>query len=207
MGSGKQVFNYLEAAQELLKRSYPDIFNGTQVGPVFIPETLLPSYTRAVVHRNFEEKLNQYYVSQNPKENGENLIKDQEFNKFKGVHAERIFHEECQRILQMRGSKVVVLEGFQMMLPEILRKPGAQAGGRQESDFLIINQEYLYIMSLEVKYNLHAIPHGNREASIQKGLSQISQIKTILETFFSNDIDISKWRFVGVLGSWICGDE
>ena len=27
-----------------------------------------------------------------------------------------------------------------------------------------------------------------------------SKIKTILETFFSHDIDISKWRFVGVLG-------
>ena len=36
--------------------------------------------------------------------------------------------------------------------------------------------------------------------SVQKGLDQITKIKTILETFFSNDIDISKWRFVGVLG-------
>ena len=76
MGSGKQVFNYLEAAQELLKRSYPDIFNGTQVGPVFIPETFLPSYTRAVDPRNFEEKWN--HVSQIIKEDGENLLTDQE---------------------------------------------------------------------------------------------------------------------------------
>ena len=56
-------------------------------------------------------------------------------------------------------------------------------------------------MSLENKYNLHSKLDSKEKPSVQKGLEQISKIKTILETFFSNDIDISKWRFVGVLGS------
>ena len=38
------------------------------------------------------------------------------------------------------------------------------------------------------------------ETSVEKGLSHISKIKIILETFFSHAIDISKWSFVGVLG-------
>ena len=49
------MLNYTEAAKLLLRRSYPDIFNGTQVGPEFIPETFLPSYTRSVDFEHFEE--------------------------------------------------------------------------------------------------------------------------------------------------------
>ena len=56
-------------------------------------------------------------------------------------------------------------------------------------------------MLLEVKYNLYSVPDGkNMKTSIDRGLNQISLIKTILETFFCNDIDISRWKFVGVLG-------
>ena len=77
MGSGHQIFDYAEAANLLLKRSYPHIYNGTQVGPIFIPETFLPSYTRAVDPQHFEEKLNQYHKSQNPREKGEILSEKQ----------------------------------------------------------------------------------------------------------------------------------
>ena len=153
----------------LLERSYQHIFKGTQVGPEFIPETFLPSYTRAVDPEHFVGKLKQ---SPNP----------EELNKFRGTFAERIFYDSLKAELMMKSSIAIVLEGFQMMLPEILRKPGSQAGGRQESDFLIINQEYQYVMSLEVKYNLHAITDSNREASIKKGTDQITNKRMTLRS-------------------------
>ena len=68
-----------------------------------------------------------------------------------------------------------------MILPKILHEPGVQTGGRQESDFLIINSLYKYIMALEVKYDL---------CSQSGGLDQISKIKMILEALFGNDIEV-----------------
>ena len=53
MGNGNCIFDYVEAANLLLMRSYPEIANGTQKGPIFIPETFLPSYTRGVDPVNF----------------------------------------------------------------------------------------------------------------------------------------------------------
>ena len=57
MGSGQKIFDYFQAAELLLRRSYPEIANGDQDGPIFIPETFLPSYTRAVDPDKFREKL------------------------------------------------------------------------------------------------------------------------------------------------------
>ena len=201
MGSGNKIFNYWEASKLLLKRSYPDIHYGKQVGPIFIPETFLPSYTRAVDPDQIAEKLKMFHGRQDTMEKGENLAIDQELKKFRGNLAERNFYDELQRVLEIQNFKAVVLQGFQMMLPEIICKSGTQTGGRQESDFLVINQDFKYIMLLEVKYNLYSVPDGkDMKTSIDRGLNQISLIKTILETFFCNDIDISRWRFVGVLG-------
>ena len=82
------MLNYTEAAKLLLRRSYPDIFNGTQVGPEFIPETFLPSYTRSVDFEHFEKKMNEYHKCMNPKEREEILSRKQESKKFKWVLGE-----------------------------------------------------------------------------------------------------------------------
>ena len=214
MGSGNQMFDYREAAMELLKRSFPNIYYGTQVEPIFIPETFLPRtrmLSRAVDPKKFPEKNRQAYASyKEPKKKKMKtkykMTKEEEEEKmisdFKGMFGERIFYDDLKAVLIMRNSKVVVLQDFQLMLPEILCKPGTQVGGRQESHFLIINQECQYLMSLEIIYKLYSNTAFDDDIipSVQKGLDQITKIKTILETFFSNDIDISKWRFVGVLG-------
>ena len=62
MGNGKQTFDYIEASKLLLKRSYPEIEDGTQTGPIFIPETFLPSKdTRGVDPENFLKNLEQHH--------------------------------------------------------------------------------------------------------------------------------------------------
>merc|ERR1719232_2418439 len=156
MGHGNHMFDYMKASDLLLKRSYPEIADGTQEGPIFIPEAFIPEkYSRGVDPDNFDEKFRQYYSSKYPKEKGEKLLK-MEHDAFKGNYAERIFYDELSRVLIKKSSKSVVLHGSQMILPEILREPGIQAGGRQESDFLIINPLDKYIIALEIKYNLNS---------------------------------------------------
>ena len=153
MGHGNHMFDYLKASDLLLKRSYPEIADGTQEGPIFIPEAFIPEkYIRGVDPDNFKEKLRQCQSSKYSKEMGEESEKNED-DAFKGNFAERVYYEELRRVLIKKCSKTVVLHGTQMILPEVLREPSVQAGGRQESDFLIINPEYLYIMA---KYNLHS---------------------------------------------------
>merc|ERR1719232_1246864 len=199
MGHGNHMFDYMKASDLLLKRSYPEIADGTQEGPIFIPEAYIPEkYTRGVDPDNFEEKLRQYHGSKYPKEKGEKLPEKTENDAFKGNYAERVFYEELRRILIKKCSKSVVLHGTQMILPQVLRESERK---EQESDFLIINPEYMYIMALEGKYNLHSqSANKDKKPSLQKGLDQISKIKTILEAFFGNDIDLNEWKFVGALG-------
>ena len=200
MGNGRQTFDDIEAANMLLRRSYPEIENGSQTGPIFIPETFIPEkYTRGVDPDNILERLEQLYSPDDTSASSYSKYKNmsEELAAFKGTYTERIFYDELRRVL--KGSRAVVLHGTEMMLPQNFPK----SGGRQESDFLIINRDYKYIMSLELKYSLFSKSDSgvrDKDPSIQKGLKQISIIKTIFETFFGNDIDLSDWRFVGVLG-------
>ena len=56
MGHGNHMFDYLKASDLLLKRSYPEIADGTQEGPIFIPEAYIPEkYTRGVDPDNFKK--------------------------------------------------------------------------------------------------------------------------------------------------------
>ena len=190
MGSGITTFNYAEAAKLLLERSYPEIYNGTQHGPIFIPETFLPTYTRAVDPYKFQEKLEQFQSTGGINQKSFN----DELGRFKGAFAERIFFDELQRVLNLRRSGSVCLNGSTILSPNVLK-----SGSQQECDFLIINKNHKYIMSLEIKFNLESYS-SEYKPTVEKALEQLSKIKRILETFFSNDIDISKWKFVGIIG-------
>ena len=57
MGGGKYFKNHEEAAEELLKRNFPEIAEDKQVRAVFIPETYLPTVPRAVDPEEFEMKM------------------------------------------------------------------------------------------------------------------------------------------------------
>ena len=198
MGSGNQTFDYLSAAALLLKRSYPEIENSSQQKLVLIPETFIPSYTKGVDPKNVERKVEQVYSTTTQNVLSFKSAKE-EITAFKGTYAERIFYDQIKK--EMKSSKVVVLHSLHLMLPKLLTKPGTQSGQRKECDFLIINNELKYILILEIKHNLHAISKvEGMKTSIQVGLDQICKIKTILETFFGNDINIEDWKFVGALG-------
>ena len=113
MGHGNHMFDYLKASDLLLKRSYPEIADGTQEGPIFIPEAFIPEkYTRGVDPDNFEAKLRQYHGSKYPKEKGEKLSEKTEDDDFKGNYAERVFYEELMRVLIKKCSKSVVIVGL-----------------------------------------------------------------------------------------------
>ena len=43
MGGGQYCTDFHQAADILLQRSYPEVFNNTQTATVFIPETFLPT--------------------------------------------------------------------------------------------------------------------------------------------------------------------
>ena len=201
MGSGNKTFDYMEAANLLLKRSYPEIEDGTQNAPIFIPETFLPSYTRGVDPDKFEEKLQQYHDQSNDEFQDVPTNMIDEMRAYKGTFAERLFYDELKQLMEKYNSRAVVLQGSEIISPKLLGKPGSQSGQKQECDFVIVNQDYKYVMSLEIKYNLYAkADAGQKESSIQKGLDQISKIKTLLEAYFCNDIGLTDWKFVGVLG-------
>ena len=127
MGNGNHMFDYLEASNLLLKRSYPEIEDGTQEGPIFIPESFIPKYTRGVDPDNIGEKLRKYHRNKNPKEKGEKMTQKEERAAFKGNYAERIFYEELHRVLMKKCSKSVVLHGTQMILPKTQAARSKQA--------------------------------------------------------------------------------
>ena len=200
MGSGSRIFDYNTAADMLLSRTYPEIENGTQKNPIFIPETFLPSYSAAVDPDHFQDQLNKLY------ENNEKQ-KSKELRASEGNFAERMFFDELQKVVESRGA-VVVLHNSEFLCPKYLTKPGCQQGLKNESDFIIIDKKNMFIMVLEIKYNLFCKALGNvKETSIVKGLKQISKIKLLLETFFCGDIDVQNWRFVGALGYMKINEE
>ena len=180
MGHGFYPKKFYEAADYLLERSYPDIVDESQVGLISIPETYLPKYTRGVDPEHFNEKLRQWY--------GNDFYDNKEYKtekrEYRGDHAERLFYDAIHKVLDSKKSKSFLLQGCQ--LPTI--KDPKQI---QESDFLLINADRKYILSLEIKNNLFSDTDGKvKVAPIQKGVEQISKIKNILETFFCTNIDM-----------------
>ena len=160
----------MEAANLLLMRSYPEIQNGTQNKPIFIPETFLPSYTRGIDPDKFQEKLQQYYDQSNTEIQDIDTNIGDEIKAYKGTFSERLFYDELKQVMDKCNCKAVVLQGSEMISPKLLGKPGAQSGQKQECDFIIINQDYKYAMSLEIKYNLYSQADiGGKETSIEKG--------------------------------------
>jgi len=78
----------------------------------------------------------------------------------------------------------------------------------QESDFIVIDSKRKFILSLEIKSNHFSEAKGNvKKTSVQKGVEQISKIKSILEKYFCTNIDFTGWKFVGALGYGVKADH
>ena len=63
MGGGQYCRDFHQAANILLQRSYPEVFNNTQTATVFIPETFLPAVPLAVGTRQEMEAAMQRQAS------------------------------------------------------------------------------------------------------------------------------------------------
>ena len=68
MGNGKYTKDIEEANNYLMQRTYPEIENGTQSKPIFIPETCLPEkYFRGVDPENYTKKVEQLHATADKK--------------------------------------------------------------------------------------------------------------------------------------------
>ena len=147
----------------MLKRTYPEIEDGSQMTPIFIPETFLPTVAGCVDFDSLQEKLateNYNKSNINTQNNG--------LGQKKGDYTERCFYDELRRVLN--DPKVVVLHSPRLFTPTTANSNSNQC---QEADFIIVNQNRKYIMCIETKYNLFSKCEGNvQKSSIQKGIEQ-----------------------------------
>ena len=194
LGSGYKTFNFMEAANVLLQRSYPEIAESKQSKVIFIPEFFLPNCAAFVdgTPQHFSDRLEKSDMDKKEKQSLRVAAR--------GDFGERQFFDELKNIFGDKDDPMVILQGSKMIIPKInqIRKNDPNMA-EHESDFIIINQEHQYIMSLEIKNNLFAISDV-KEKSVKKGVEQLSKIKSILETLFCVDIDAGKWKFVGAIG-------
>ena len=77
-----------------LRRTYPEIVDGSHSRPIFIQETFLPPYTIGVDPDNFERQLQKLYDVKDEK-----LLKS-ELATFHGSFAERKFYDEQNNVLK-----------------------------------------------------------------------------------------------------------
>ena len=101
MGNGKYTEDIEEAKDHLMKRTYPEIENGTQNVPVFIPEASLPEkYYRGVDPEKFQEKVNQLHTLEDKNEFTKFKNAEEEKSVFKGEHTEKLFFDEIHKRFQ-----------------------------------------------------------------------------------------------------------
>ena len=134
MGQGISVDTPSEAADFLLKREYPDIYNDLSgFGTITIPEGYVPSISK-IIDKDLIDKLD---------EETRKMYKDM-IRKFPGDFAERIVYDGLKKYYKGKKSNVVLVQGIEIINildPIYLR----------EADFIIIDLDKKCIINLEVK--------------------------------------------------------
>ena len=166
MGQGLSVDTPEEAADLLLKRDYPEIYNVYLggFGTIAVPEGFIPTITKVIdqdVIDNLDEETRKIY---------KDMIK-----KFPGDTAERIVHQGLKDYYKKIGSDTVIVQGLEIIN---LSSPG----NHRECDFIIVNLDKRYILNIEVKNFLGPwIWNQNFQDSSQKNLS-VNQSKSATNT-------------------------
>ena len=135
MGQGISVDTPEEAADFLLKREYPEIYNALDggFGTIAIPEGFIPTITKVIdpdVIDNMDAETREMY---------KDMIR-----KFPGDFAERIVYDGLKKYYKRKKSNVVLVQGIEIIDivdPKHLR----------EADFVIIDLDKKCIINLEVK--------------------------------------------------------
>ena len=189
LGSDINSYDPEYTTKALLKRNYPDVEDGSQQEPIFVPETFLPprsKYGITPIEANidlFQENIRLFL-------HDEKEIKD-ELRRFKGSIAEMSFYDELQNYF--KGKEVFILHGY--CLNNI---PLGYTKRKKEIDFIIINKEHRYIMVLEVKYSLFR-GENSGYCPVKRALHQLSKTKELFDILIG-DIQLNGWRFIGAIG-------
>ena len=142
MGGGQYCRDFHQAADILLQRSYPEVFNNSQTATVFIPETFLPAVPLAVgTRQEMEAAMQRLDLA------GRRQLKVDPclVNQAAGDWLE----ERVYKVLKsLPGRLGVVIQGA------CLRTPGGRRGDHGEQDFIVVNDKLMYILVIECKKTL-----------------------------------------------------
>ena len=186
LGSGVRSVSYEEAAEQMLRRTYPDLERGKQKKPIFIPEIFIPRVPMAVDHSNYNVQFEKLTDEEKKQFNMKDLSKELD-----GDMVEKKLYEEVKEFY--KDVEVTVLHGAELLLPM------GKKGHKQESDIIVINKEKKYILNIEAKLTLSNIrTNTKRGSSIDSATKQLSTTKDILEKYFCKNIS-SSWFFIGVI--------
>merc|ERR1719206_1337647 len=180
MGPGEYFENYEDAEDALIKRNFPDISNDCQKSPVFLPETFIPKVPRAVYPTEEYEKQKKNLSEQEKKFLG---IKSgtEESQNLAGDLAEKELSDTLKKFFATSLDKeVTVFQGA------VFKTPGANKGGNQEHDFLIIIKKLKLIICIESKNSLNG-------KSVLDGAKQLENMKELLVDYFG---PMTGWSYI-----------
>merc|ERR1712013_200434 len=180
MGAGQYFETYEDAEDALIKRNFPDISNDCQQSPAFLPETFLPKVPRAVYpieeheeqKKNLSEQEKKFLGIKSGTEESQNLA---------GDLAEKELSDTLKKFFATSPDKeVTVFQGA------VFKTPGANKGGNQEHDFIIIIKKLKLIICIESKNSLNG-------KSVLDGAKQLENMKELLIDYFG---PMTGWSYV-----------
>ena len=186
LGGGKvlQASDCETAADLLLERNLPDVYNNTTASTVFVPETFLPTIPMAVdTEEGLASRLSNLTTEEKKKLRLDDCLKAQ-------VAGDRLEERLYKALKAHQDNLGLVIQGG------CWRTPGAKTRGEHsEHDFLIINPNLMYFLAIECKRTLN----GKAIHDKRKGcLTQLQRAKERLETFFGNPL-LERWSFIGMV--------
>merc|ERR1719312_1500176 len=180
MGGGQCLENYEDAEDALIKRNFPDISQNDQTRAHFLPETFLPKVPRAVYpteeyeekKKNLSEQLKKFLGIKRGTEESQNLV---------GDLTEKELSDTLKKFFATSPDKeVTVFQGA------VFKTPGANKGGNQEHDFIIIIKKLKLIICIESKNSLNG-------KSAVDGAKQLENMKELLVDYFG---PMTGWSYV-----------
>ena len=189
LGSDIKLYDLEQTSKILLRRNYPDVEDGSQQEPIFVPETFLPQSLSKTTITPIEANIKMFNNNIQKFLKNKKEITDQK-RRFKGSVAEMSFYEKLQKFV--KGKEVFILHGYCLNIPQEYGKQ------RKEIDFVIINKKHRYIMVLEVKYSLY---RGDKESycPVKRAIGQISKTKELFDSLIGH-IPLNGWNFIGAIG-------
>ena len=188
MGRGQETWDVVEAANILLKRELPEVDenkNG-QSGKHVVPPFFISECVSAVDYAEYENKLGEGKRGWTPQE-----MKLRGFSNLKvGEPTEKKVYEKIKEFIGNSSDEVILFHGAKLVLSTQKEVQGAYSNLTDvaEKDFVLINKTLQYVLSLEVKKDLH-------KTSVRDAMNQTTGIQEELEQFFVKELN-KDWKMV-----------